>query len=351
MNLNKTSSYDFDLPDSLIAQNPLINREDSKFLILDSKEQTREHKKFSDIKNYLTENDVLVLNKTRVIPARLFGIKQSTGAKIELLLLSEKDKDIWECLVRPSKKIKVGDTIDFGNQSLIATCVETFDEGIQRFKLDYEGIFLECLEKLGTMPLPPYIKEQLKENERYQTVYSEDSGSVAAPTAGLHFTKEILEELKEKGIQICYVTLHVGLGTFRPISVDDVSSHKMHSEEYFLDQENALALDNAKSSGKNIVAVGTTTVRTLETIYRDHNRFIECSGDTDIFITPGFKFKAIDSLITNFHLPKSTLMMLVSAFAGYDFIMDSYEDAIEERYRFFSFGDSMFIKKGIQNES
>jgi S-adenosylmethionine:tRNA ribosyltransferase-isomerase len=302
-----------------------------------------EHRKFSNIVDYLTDKDVLVLNDTRVIPARLIGSKVNTGAKIEILLLNEVSDNSWKCLVKPAKRIKLQDSITFGDDLLIGTCVGIEEDGIRVIDFSYEGIFLEVLDQLGSMPLPPYITEKLNDNERYQTVYSKDPGSVAAPTAGLHFTDDLLSSLKARGVTICYVTLHVGLGTFRPVSVDNVLDHKMHEESYILDEENAKLLRDAKLQSKRIIAVGTTTTRTLETIYRDHNDFISCSGSTDIFIYPGFEFKAIDALITNFHLPKSTLMMLISGLVDRETIINTYLEAIEHEYRFFSFGDSMFI--------
>ncbi len=338
------NDYDFNLPENLIAQSPLENRSESKLLILND-DNSIEHKQFSNIIDYLHEGDVLVLNDTRVIPARLFGTKKNTGANIEVLLLNETDADVWKCLVKPAKRIKVGDQVSFGDDKLVATCTEIDDEGIRFFKMDYEGIYLEVLDELGTMPLPPYIHETLEDKDRYQTVYSKAPGSVAAPTAGLHFTDELMKSLEAKGIEICYVTLHVGLGTFRPVSVDNINDHKMHSEYYILDQENADRLKQAKAEGRRIIAVGTTSTRTLETIYSHHNDFVADSGDTDIFIYPGYEFKAIDSLITNFHLPKSTLMMLISAFKDRHTILNTYAEAVKEEYRFFSFGDSMFINK------
>ncbi len=339
--LNVTD-YDFDLPEELIAQSPLLERSTSKLLVLND-DNSIEHRHFGDIIDYLDENDVLVLNDTKVIPARLFGVKVKTGANIEVLLLNETTTDIWKCLVKPAKRIKVGDQIDFGEGKLIATCVDMDEEGIRYLKMEYQGIYLEVLDQLGTMPLPPYIHEKLEDQDRYQTVYSKAPGSVAAPTAGLHFTPELLTKIKEKNIEIAYVTLHVGLGTFRPVSVDNVKDHKMHSEYYILDQANAEILESAKKNNKRIIAVGTTSTRTLETIYQKHNCFCEASGDTDIFIYPGYEFKAIDSLITNFHLPKSTLMMLISALKSREIILNTYAEAIKEQYRFFSFGDSMFI--------
>lgn len=338
----KTDDFDYYLDEGLIAQTPLEKRDDSRLMLVDKKTGFYKHERFFNIINYLKPGDVLVLNNTRVIPARIIGEKVSTGAVIELLLLKDLG-DAWECLVKPSRRIKVGDIISFGDGVLKAECVLEKDEGIKHFKLIYKGILLEILEKLGSMPLPPYIHEKLENGERYQTVYSKISGSAAAPTAGLHFTNELLNKIEEKGIEVLYVTLHVGLGTFRPVKVDNVLEHKMHSEYYEISEDVANRLNIAKKEGRKIIAVGTTTTRVLETVMHKYNKFIPCSGDTDIFIYPGFEFKAIDSLITNFHLPKSTLVMLVSALAGKDNILNSYKIAVEEKYRFFSFGDSMMI--------
>lgn len=338
----KTDDFDYYLDEGLIAQTPLEKRDDSRLMLVDKKTGFYKHERFFNIINYLKPGDVLVLNNTRVIPARIIGEKVSTGAVIELLLLKDLG-DAWECLVKPSRRIKPGDIISFGDGVLKAECVLEKDEGIKHFKLIYKGILLEILEKLGSMPLPPYIHEKLENGERYQTVYSKISGSAAAPTAGLHFTNELLNKIEEKGIEVLYVTLHVGLGTFRPVKVDNVLEHKMHSEYYEISEDVANRLNIAKKEGRKIIAVGTTTTRVLETVMHKYNKFIPCSGDTDIFIYPGFEFKAIDSLITNFHLPKSTLVMLVSALAGKDNILNSYKIAVEEKYRFFSFGDSMMI--------
>ena len=338
----KTDDFDYYLDETLIAQTPLEKRDKSKLMLVDKKTGFYKHEKFNNIINYLNVGDVLVLNNTRVIPARIIGVKESTGAVIELLLLKDLG-NTWQCLVKPARRIKKGDVISFGEGKLKAECTEEFDEGIKHFKFIYEGILLEILEELGTMPLPPYIHEKLNNQERYQTVYSKVSGSSAAPTAGLHFTKELLKKIEEKGIEVLYVTLHVGLGTFRPVKVDDVTKHKMHSEYYEMSKEVAEKLNKAKKEGRKVISVGTTTTRVLETIMDKYNEFIPCSGETDIFIYPGFKFKAIDSLITNFHLPKSTLVMLVSALAGKENILNSYKIATENKYRFFSFGDSMMI--------
>ena len=337
-----TEEFDYYLPEELIAQTPLKDRSASRLMVLDRKTGQIEHRIFKDIVNYLDENDILVLNDTKVIPARLFGVKEDTKAHIELLMLKEMGDDVWQTLCKPARRVRVGTVVSFGDGLLKAECIKEEEDGIRYFKMIYEGIFLEILDKLGEMPLPPYIHEHLEDKDRYQTVYAKNPGSAAAPTAGLHFTKEILDALKAKGVTICYITLHVGLGTFRPVSVTDVTKHKMHSEFYHISLEVADILNNAKKGGKRIVSVGTTSTRTLESAY--DNGFKETSGWTDIFIYPGYEFKAIDAQITNFHLPKSTLIMLVSAFAGKENIMNAYNEAVKEKYRFFSFGDSMFIK-------
>ena len=333
--------YDYDLPLELIAQTPLKTRSDSKLLVLNKSTGELEESIFKDIKKYFKKGDVLVLNDTKVIPARLIGEKVDTKAVIELLLLKNINGDIWECLAKPQKRLHVDTIISFGNGKLRAKVVEKKEEGIVLVKMLYGGIFLEILEKLGTMPLPPYIHEKLENQERYQTVYAKNLGSAAAPTAGLHFTNELLKELEDMGVILVYVTLHVGLGTFRPVEVSDITKHKMHSEFYILKKEVAEILNNCQG---NIYAVGTTSTRVLETVMSKYNKFQECSGWTDIFIYPGYKFKAIDGLITNFHLPKSTLLMLVSALASKEFILNAYDYAIKHNYRFFSFGDAMFIK-------
>ena len=340
----KTNDFDYHLPEELIAQVPISKRSESRLMILNRFDQEIIHQSFYQIIDYLEPGDVLVLNDTRVLPARLYGQKVSTNALIEVLLLKQLVDDTWETLVKPARRVPVGTTISFGDGRLLATCVGVFDEGIRHFKFKYQGIFLEVLDQLGQMPLPPYIHETLADAERYQTVYSKEVGSVAAPTAGLHFTHELLDQIAAKGVQIETITLHVGLGTFRPVQVDDVSNHKMHSEYYQISKQTALHLQTAKENHKSIIAVGTTTTRTLETIFRDHSRFVEASGWTDIFIYPGFEFQAIDGLITNFHLPKSTLLMLVSAFSSKEIMLHAYQEAVNQRYRFFSFGDSMFIR-------
>ena len=336
--------FNYELPEELIAQTPLKVRDSSRLLVLDKNTGEVEHKHFTDIIDYLEEGDTLVLNDTKVLPARLIGVKEETGAVIEILLLKNLEKDNWECLVKPARRVKTGTIVSFGNGKLKAKCIGEFDEGIRHIELLYDGILMEILDELGTMPLPPYIHEKLKDQSRYQTVYAKEVGSAAAPTAGLHFTNELLDRIKAKGINICYVTLHVGLGTFRPVSVTNIKDHEMHSEFYSMKKEVADSLNKAKSEGKRIIAVGTTTTRVLETIMSEHNKFIECSGWTKIFIYPGYEFKAINCLITNFHLPKSTLVMLVSALAGRENILNAYKIAVQEKYRFFSFGDAMFIK-------
>lgn len=340
----KLEEFDYYLPEELIAQTPLEKRDSSRLLVLDKKTKEYEDKHFYDIIDYLEEGDTLVLNDTKVLPARLIGEKEDTKAVIEVLLLKNTEKDTWECLVKPARRIKVGTTVIFGNGKLKAKCIKEADEGIRYFEFSYSGIFLEVLEELGTMPLPPYIHEKLKDQSRYQTVYAKEVGSAAAPTAGLHFTKELLEKISAKGINIAYITLHVGLGTFRPVNVEKIEEHKMHSEYYHMSKDVADLLNKTKKSKKNIIAVGTTSTRTLETIMTKYGEFKECSGWTDIFIYPGYEFKGIDALITNFHLPKSTLVMLVSALAGREAILKAYTHAVNEKYRFFSFGDAMFIK-------
>lgn len=339
------NDYDFELPEELIAQVPLLDRTSSRLLVLDRETGDIEHRHFRDVLDYLNEGDALVVNDSRVLPARLFGAKQETGGKVELLLLKQTEDDVWEALVKPAKKVRVGSIVEFGDGLLRAECVEELPEGGRRFKFDYDGIFYEILDELGTMPLPPYIREQLDDQDRYQTVYARERGSAAAPTAGLHFTEELLEAAKAKGIRLIPLTLHVGLGTFRPVTADSIEEHTMHSEYFELSAESASALREIRANGGRIFAVGTTSTRTLETIMRDHGDFVESSGWTDIFIYPGVELKAIDGLITNFHLPKSTLVMLVSAFATRDIILHAYRTAVAERYRFFSFGDAMLITR------
>ena len=340
----KVEDFDYYLPENLIAQTPLEKRDTSRLLVLDKKTGEIEHKHFYDIIEYLNEGDPLVLNDTKVLPARLIGEKEETKAVIEILLLKNISGDDWECLVKPARRIKVGTIVTFGNGLLKAKCIKEEAEGIRHFTLIYSGILMEILEQLGTMPLPPYIHEKLADQSRYQTVYAKEIGSAAAPTAGLHFTKDLLEKIKEKGVNIAYITLHVGLGTFRPVSVDKVEEHKMHTEYYQMSKETAELLTKTKENHKRIISVGTTSTRTLETIMTKYNEFKECSGWTNIFIYPGYEFKAIDALITNFHLPKSTLVMLVSALAGRENILNAYKTAVNEEYRFFSFGDAMLIK-------
>lgn len=340
----KTDDFDYYLPEELIAQTPLSKRDESRLLVLDKKTGNIEHKHFRNILDYIEKGDTLVLNDTKVLPARLYGVKEETGAVIEILLLNEIESDKWKCLTKPAKRVKEGTIISFGEGKLKAKCTQVLEGGIREYELLYNGILYEILDELGQMPLPPYIHEKLEDKDRYQTVYAKNIGSAAAPTAGLHFTNDLLDEAKQKGINIAFITLHVGLGTFRPVSVEDVTKHKMHSEYYVMDKDTADLLNKTKESGHKIISVGTTTTRTLETIMKLYGTFKECSGNTDIFIYPGFEFKAIDKLITNFHLPKSTLVMLVSALAGKENIMNAYNEAVKEKYRFFSFGDSMFIK-------
>ena len=339
----KTEDYNYDLPEELIAQTPLKNRSESRLLVLDKNTGKYEDRIFKNILDYLTPNDVLVLNDTKVIPARLYGVKEETGAAIELLLLKDLGENRWQTLARPQRRVKIGSIISFGDGLLKAKCVKLMEQGICEFELIYDGILVEILDKLGEMPLPPYIHEKLVDKDRYQTVYAKHPGSAAAPTAGLHFTPELLEEIKRRGIQIVYVTLHVGLGTFRPVDEEDAEKHVMHTEYFEVSEEAAAALNKAKAEGKRIISVGTTSTRTLESDYKDGVGFKATCENTNIFIYPGYKFKAIDALITNFHLPKSTLIMLVSALAGRENILTAYKHAVEEKYRFFSFGDAMFI--------
>ena len=333
--------FDYYLPEELIAQTPLMQRENCKLLVMNKKTGELEHKHFYDIIDYLHEGDVLVLNNSKVIPARLFGIKEETEAHIELLMLKDLGNDIWQTLVKPARRVKVGTVVTFGDGLLKAECVEEHEDGIRHFKMIYEGIFLEILDKLGETPLPPYIHEKLEDPNMYQTVYAKTPGSAAAPTAGLHFTKELLKKIEDKGIQICYVTLHVGLGTFRPVQEEDVTKHKMHSEYYEISKEVCDILNKAKAEKRRIISVGTTSTRVLESAYDDG--FKPKTAYTNIFIYPGYEWKAVDCLITNFHLPKSTLVMLVSSLSKREYILNAYKTAVEEKYRFFSFGDAMFI--------
>ncbi len=340
----KLSEFDYNLPEELIAQTPLQKRDTSRLMVLNRKERTIEDKHFYDILDYLHAGDILVRNNTKVIPARLYGTKEETNGHVEVLLLKDLGNNVWECLVGNARIVKMGTIITFGDGSLKAKCIDIGEEGIRHFEMIYDGIFYEILDHLGTMPLPPYIKEKLEDSNRYQTVYAKIEGSAAAPTAGLHFTDEILQKVQEKGVEILDVTLHVGLGTFRPVKVDDVLEHHMHSEFYMIDEETAQKLNTAKANGQRIISVGTTSTRTLEANYKKYGQFKATQESTDIFIYPGYQFEAIDALITNFHLPKSTLVMLVSAFADKEFIMKAYHHAVEEKYRFFSFGDCMFIQ-------
>ncbi|WP_443661285.1 tRNA preQ1(34) S-adenosylmethionine ribosyltransferase-isomerase QueA [Eshraghiella crossota] len=335
--------FNYDLPEELIAQDPLEDRSSSRLMVLHKDTGRIEHKIFRDIIDYLNPGDCLVINDTKVIPARLMGIKEDTGAAIEVLLLKRNVDDVWECLVKPGKKARTGARIIFGEGLLVGEIVDVIEDGNRMIKFHYEGIFEEILDKLGQMPLPPYITHKLQDKNRYQTVYARNEGSAAAPTAGLHFTKELLEKIKEKGVNVVSITLHVGLGTFRPVKVDKIEEHHMHTETFNISKEAADTINRARAAGGRVIAVGTTSCRTLESAAADDGTIPARSGDTDIFIYPGYKFKAIDCLITNFHLPESTLIMLVSALAGRDNIMNAYETAVKERYRFFSFGDAMFI--------
>ncbi|MGN0476533.1 MAG: tRNA preQ1(34) S-adenosylmethionine ribosyltransferase-isomerase QueA [Ruminococcus sp.] len=339
----KTSDFYYDLPEDLIAQTPVEPRDSSRMLVYDRASKKIEHKHFYDVIDYLNEGDTLIVNDSRVLPARIFGTKIPTGANVEFLLLKQKEEKVWETLVKPGKKARTGDKFSFGEGLMTCTITDVLDDGNRIVQFECENNFFETLDKIGQMPLPPYIHEKLQDKERYQTVYSHELGSAAAPTAGLHFTKELLERIKAKGVNIGYVTLHVGLGTFRPVKVDDVTTHKMHSEHFEVPKETAELIQNTKKNGKRVIAVGTTSCRTLESVAKEHGEVVPCDGWTDIFIYPGFEFKVLDGLITNFHLPESTLIMLVSAFAGYDEIMEVYKTAVEEKYRFFSFGDSMLL--------
>ena len=339
----KTSEFDYNLPQELIAQTPLKDRTTSRMLVVHKNSGELEHKHFFDIVDYFHAGDVLVRNNTKVIPARLFGTKEETGAHVEVLLLRQEPDDIWECLVGNAKVVKIGTVVSFHDGRLRAQCTEIGEKGIRKMKMLYDGIFTEILDELGTVPLPPYIKEKLDDPNRYQTVYAKVEGSAAAPTAGLHFTPETFKKLEEKGVQILDVTLHVGLGTFRPMDTENIEEHVMHSEVYHMSKETADALNLAKKEGRRIIAIGTTYVRTLESVWNRFNTFAECSGETALFIYPGYEWHTIDCMLTNFHLPKSTLLMMISSFAGKELIFKAYEEAVKERYRFFSFGDCMFI--------
>ncbi|OZM57836.1 tRNA preQ1(34) S-adenosylmethionine ribosyltransferase-isomerase QueA [Lottiidibacillus patelloidae] len=340
----KVEDYDFHLPEELIAQTPLLERTSSKLMVLDKETGEIEHRHFYDIIEYLREGDCLVLNDTRVLPARLYGMKEDTGAKVEVLLLNEEGQDKWKTLVKPAKRVKEGTVITFGDGRLKATCLSMEEQGGRVLQFHYEGIFYEVLDSLGEMPLPPYIKEQLDDQDRYQTVFAKERGSAAAPTAGLHFTNELLDDIRSKGIHISFITLHVGLGTFRPVSVENIDEHDMHAEYYSMSQETADLLNDVRAKGGRIITVGTTSTRTIETIASKNDGVFKCeSGWTDIFIYPGYTFKGIDAMITNFHLPKSTLIMLVSALAGRENVIAAYENAVKNEYRFFSFGDAMLI--------
>ncbi|CAM3112098.1 tRNA preQ1(34) S-adenosylmethionine ribosyltransferase-isomerase QueA [Filibacter tadaridae] len=344
--------FDFDLPERLIAQTPLQNRTASRLMVLDKETGQVEHRQFPDLLNELQKGDVLVLNDTRVLPARLMGVKEETGATIEVLLLKETGYDEWETLVKPAKRVKVGTIVTFGDGRLKAQCTGILEQGGRIFKFSYEGIFYEILDALGEMPLPPYITESLDDQSRYQTVFAKERGSAAAPTAGLHFTAEFLEEIRAKGVTVTFITLHVGLGTFRPVSADSIEGHTMHSEYYHVTESTANTINDAKQQGGRIFAVGTTSARTLETIGSANNgKIVPSSGWTSIFIFPGYEFTILDGLLTNFHLPKSTLIMLVSALSSREFVLAAYEEAVKENYRFFSFGDAMFIKPSHRKES
>ena len=340
----KVSEFNYELPQELIAQVPIKNRDESRLMVLDKKEKTIEDKIFKDILDYLKPGDCLVRNNTKVIPARLYGIKEETNVNVEFLLLKRIEGDTWEVMVHPGRRLKPGTKVIFGEGLLKAEILEVLDGGNRKVHFEYEGIFNEILDQIGLMPLPPYIHESLKQKDRYQTVYAQYEGSAAAPTAGLHFTDELLEKIKEKGVEIANVTLHVGIGTFRPVKVENIEEHDMHSEHYYIKKEDAEKINKAKENGERIIAVGTTSCRVLESVADEDGKLNETEGETDIFIYPGYKFKCVDALITNFHLPESTLIMLVSALAGKEYIMSAYNHAIEEKYRFFSFGDAMFIQ-------
>ena len=339
----QVSDFNYDLPEELIAQVPIKQRDESRLMVLDRQKQTIEHKVFKDIIDYLEPGDCLVRNNTKVIPARIYG-KKETGANVEFLLLNNIEGDIWECIVRPGNKLHVGVKVIFGDGVLKAEILDTMPGGTRKVKFYYDGIFNEILDKIGLMPLPPYIHEELNDRDRYQTVYAKYDGSAAAPTAGLHFTPELLEKIEAKGVKIANVTLHVGIGTFRPVKEEKVEDHEMHSEHFYIKEEDVERINSTKKAGKRVIAVGTTSCRVLETIADENGLVKETEGDTQIFIYPGYKFKCLDGLITNFHLPQSTLLMLVSALAGREFILKAYNEAVEQKYRFFSFGDAMFIK-------
>lgn len=340
----KKQDFYFDLPEELIAQVPITNREESRLLVLDKETGEVQHRTFTDILDYLNEGDTLILNDTKVIPARLYGQKEGTGGKIEVLLLKNTEGDKWEVLVKPGKKARIGSRLEFGNGELKCEVIDMIEDGKRVVEFEYEGIFNEILDQLGEMPLPPYITEKLEDRDRYQTVYAKNEGSAAAPTAGLHFTNEMIEKIKNRGINIGYVTLHVGLGTFRPVKEDDINDHIMHTEFYEISEETAELINETRKKGNNVIAVGTTSVRTLESAADESGNIKAKSADTDIFIYPGYKFKIVDKIITNFHLPESTLIMLVSAMAGRENTLSAYKQAVEEKYRFFSFGDCMIIK-------
>lgn len=340
----KVSDFDYELPEELIAQTPNQKRDECRLMVLDREKKTVEHKIFKNIIDYLNPGDCLVINNTKVIPARLYGVKEQTGAKVEFLLLKQLEKDIWEVMVRPGKKLMPGARVEFGDGILKAEVLEMMEGGNRKVHFEYQGIFNEVLDRIGLMPLPPYIHEELKEKDRYQTVYAKFEGSAAAPTAGLHFTEELLEQIKQKGIKVANVTLHVGIGTFRPVKVENIEEHEMHSEHFYIKREDVEIINQTKQEGNRVIAVGTTSCRVLESISDENGRVAEVERDTNIFIYPGYSFKCIDGLITNFHLPESTLIMLVSALAGQEYIMQAYQEAVKEKYQFFSFGDAMFIK-------
>ncbi|MBR2744214.1 MAG: tRNA preQ1(34) S-adenosylmethionine ribosyltransferase-isomerase QueA [Clostridia bacterium] len=344
----KLSDFNYDLPKELIAQTPIEKRDEARLMVLDKENKTVEHKVFKDILDYLKPGDCLVRNNTKVIPARLYGVKEVTGANVEFLLLKRLEGDEWEVMVRPGKKLMPGARVSFGNGLLKAEIIDKMEGGNRKVKFEYDGIFNEILDQIGLMPLPPYIKEKLEKKEMYQTVYAKYDGSAAAPTAGLHFTEDLLDRIKNKGVEIANVTLHVGIGTFRPVKEENIEDHDMHTEHYYIKQEDADKINNTRKNGGRIIAVGTTSCRVLESVADENGMVRAVEGDTNIYIYPGYKFKCMDALITNFHLPESTLVMLVSAFAGREFVLDSYKKAVEEKYRFFSFGDAMYIGAGLE---